>query len=92
MNVKPILLILLLLLAGCVQFDFDKAALERAIFGEPLTHQPEGAGQEAQMNEVEKKGATVTAVFQPALTTQTGSYTMIQAALQRQRLRLVFAG
>ncbi|WP_420645022.1 hypothetical protein [Candidatus Leptofilum sp.] len=54
MNKKTILLILLLLfLAGCVQFDFDEAALERSIFGEPLTHQPAEAGQDMRLNEAE---------------------------------------
>ena len=40
MNRKPILLILLvLLLAACGSFEFDKAALEESIFGEPVSNQ-----------------------------------------------------
>lgn len=37
MKFKPILLVLMLiLLVGCVQFDYDKKALEKSIFGKPL--------------------------------------------------------
>ena len=36
MKTKFIIFILILLMAGCVQFDFDEEALETSIFGEPL--------------------------------------------------------
>ncbi len=39
MNKKPTFLILLLFLAACVQFNFDEAALEESIFGQPLSNQ-----------------------------------------------------
>lgn len=37
MKFKPILLVLMLfLLVGCVQFDYDTKALEKSMFGKPL--------------------------------------------------------
>ena len=52
MNVKSRLLILLLLMPTCVQFEFDKAALEESIFGQLLSNQSAVHDHDAHDHEV----------------------------------------